>query len=57
MRQVFAHEQQDLAGHGMLVGGVGDVGVSGLRIPVLAALALADRVVGQHHKSLWTMLR
>ena len=51
MRQVFAHEQQDLTGHGMLVGGVRNVGVSGLRIPVLAALALADGVVGQHHKS------
>ena len=44
-------KQQNLAGHGVLVGGVRQIGVAGLRIPILAALALSDRVVSEHDKS------
>src|SRR5262245_38928133 len=48
VRQILAHEQESLAGHGVLVDGVVDVGPSGFRIPVLPAFTLADRIVRQH---------
>jgi hypothetical protein len=52
VRQVLAHEQQHLAGHGVLVGGGGrHLRLVRLRIPIVPALALSDRIVGQDHET------
>ena len=53
MGQVFSDQEQEMARHGMFPG-AGDeavLGLVGLRVPILAALALPDWVVREHDKT------